>query len=261
VSDGRHVLLTGATGGIGLAAAIELARRDHRLAIVARSQTKADEAVRRIGAAAGDAGRVDVLIADLASQASVRALAAEALARYPRIDVLVNNAGAVYSIRQLTEDGIELTWAVNHLAPFLLTTLLLDRLVESAPGRVVTTASRAHVGARIPFDDLAGERSFGPRGIAWYSRQVARRAPNVRRYARRSVREADPAPPRPGPAQFVGHVIEGPAAGLAFSRNTEHEHYVAERLGDTVGMVHEMYGHVTPRMRVAAVRRLASTFQ
>lgn len=168
MSDGRQVLLTGATGGIGLAAAIELARRDHRLAIVARSKTRADEAVRRIGAAAGDAGCVDVLIADLASQASVRALAAEALARYPRIDVLVNNAGAVYSTRQLTGDGIELTWAVNHLAPFLLTTLLLDRLAESAPARVVTTASGAHVGARIPFDDLAGERSFGPRGFARY---------------------------------------------------------------------------------------------
>ena len=97
---------------------------------------------------------------DLSSQASVRRLAAEVLARYPRLDVLVNNAGAVYGGRQLTTDGIELTWAVNHLAPFLLTTLLLDRLKESAPARIITTASEAHQGAHIPFSDLNAERSY-----------------------------------------------------------------------------------------------------
>ena len=100
------------------------------------------------------------LVCDLSSQASVRRLAAEVLARYPRLDVLVNNAGAVYGGRQLTTDGIELTWAVNHLAPFLLTTLLLDRLKESAPARIITTASEAHQGAHIPFSDLNAERSY-----------------------------------------------------------------------------------------------------
>ena len=83
-------------------------------------------------------------IADLSSQASVRRLAAEVLARYPKLDVLVNNAGAMYGTRQLTKDGIELTWAVNHLAPFLLSKLLLHRLKESAPARIITTASQAH---------------------------------------------------------------------------------------------------------------------
>jgi NAD(P)-dependent dehydrogenase (short-subunit alcohol dehydrogenase family) len=87
-------------------------------------------------------------------------LAAEVLARYPRLDVLVNNAGAVYRERQLTTDGIELTWAGNHLAPFLLTTLLLDRLKDSAPARIITTASEAHQGAHIPFSDLNAERSY-----------------------------------------------------------------------------------------------------
>src|SRR5207247_5694026 len=82
------------------------------------------------------------------------------LDRYPRVDVLVNNAGAVYSRRRLTEDGVELTWAVNHLAPFLLTSLLLDRLTHSAPARIVTTASDAHKGAHIPFDDLNAERAY-----------------------------------------------------------------------------------------------------
>ena len=96
----------------------------------------------------------------------MRRLAAEVLARYPKLDVLVNNAGAMHTTRQVTEDGIELTWAVNHLAPFLLTTLLLDRLKASAPARVITTASEAHQGAHIPFDDLNAERSY--RGFGRY---------------------------------------------------------------------------------------------
>jgi NAD(P)-dependent dehydrogenase (short-subunit alcohol dehydrogenase family) len=88
------------------------------------------------------------------------------LARYPKLDVLVNNAGAMYGTRQLTKDGIELTWAVNHLAPFLLSKLLLQRLKESAPARIITTASQAHQGAHIPFDDLNAERSY--RGFGRY---------------------------------------------------------------------------------------------
>jgi len=124
--------MTGATSGIGLAAAEALAARGARIAIVARSEAKASDVVVRIEAADGIGTAVDVLLGDLSSQASVRHLAAEVLERYPRVDVLVNNAGAVNTTRRLTEDGIELTWAVNHLAPFLLTTLLLDRLKESA---------------------------------------------------------------------------------------------------------------------------------
>ena len=164
---GKLVLITGATGGIGLAAAVELARRGARLAIVARSRERAAEAVAKIRAAAPSTP-VDVLEADLASQASVRKLAAEALTRYPRIDVLVNNAGAINVSRNLTADGVELTWAVNHLAPFLLTTLLLDRLKASAPARIITTSSAAHQGAHIPFEDLAAERSYGMGGFERY---------------------------------------------------------------------------------------------
>jgi NAD(P)-dependent dehydrogenase (short-subunit alcohol dehydrogenase family) len=135
---------------------------------VARNQARAAEAVHRISAVSTGSAP-DVTLADLASQTSIRRLADELLARYPRIQVLVNNAGAIYARRQTTADGVELSWAVNHLAPFLLTALLLDRLKSSHPARIVTTSSGAHQGARIPFDDLNAERSWGGAGFTRYS--------------------------------------------------------------------------------------------
>jgi NAD(P)-dependent dehydrogenase (short-subunit alcohol dehydrogenase family) len=163
---GKRVLITGATHGIGLAGAEALARRGANVAIVARDDVRAAEAVRRIEGAGGS--KVDVLHADLLSQASVRSLAQEALERYPSIEVLVNNAGAMFTTRELTVDGIERTWALNHLAPFLLTTLLLDRIKASAPARIITTTSDAHKGKLIPFDDLNAERSYRGRGFTRY---------------------------------------------------------------------------------------------
>jgi len=162
----KRVLITGGTRGIGLAAAQELARRGAQVAIVARDEARGAAAIRSIEDESGST--VDVLRADLTSQAEVRVLASEAFERYPRIDVLVNNAGAMFTTRTLTVDGIERTWALNHLAPFLLTTLMLDRLKESAPARIITTSSDAHKGKLIPFDDLNAERSWKARGFTRY---------------------------------------------------------------------------------------------
>jgi NAD(P)-dependent dehydrogenase (short-subunit alcohol dehydrogenase family) len=103
-------------------------------------------------------------VADLNLQSDVRRLAAEVEQRYEKLDVLANNAGAIFSARQMTPDGVERTWALNHLAPFLLTALLMDMLRASAPARVVTTSSDASGRAHIPFDDLAGERSYARGG-------------------------------------------------------------------------------------------------
>ena len=165
---GKRVVMTGATNGIGLAAAQKLAELGAELTIVARSEQRAALALEQIRQAAGDAPAPEVAIADLSSQAEVRRLAAELLDRYERIDVLVNNAGAVFRTRRLTVDGIEESWAVNHLAPFLLTNLLLDRLKQHPPARIVTTASDAHQRSRIPFEDLPGEGPWKSRGFARY---------------------------------------------------------------------------------------------
>lgn len=155
---GRTVLVTGGTGGIGKATAAGLAVLGAHVAITGRDRARADAAAAEIRTATG--GQVDVFVADLSSQADVRRLASDVLAKLPRIDVLVNNVGGYWNTRHVTADGLERTFAVNHLAPFLLTQLLLDRLQESAPARVVTVSSNAHAAGRIDFDDLQGERSY-----------------------------------------------------------------------------------------------------
>ena len=154
---GRTVLVTGGTRGIGKATALGLATMGAHLAITGRDRGRTEGAAREIRAAGG---QVDVFVADLSSQSEVRRLAEEVLQSISRIDVLVNNVGGYWNTRHVTTDGLERTFALNHLAPFLLTNLLLDRLKQSAPARVVTVSSNAHAQGRIDFEDLQGKRSF-----------------------------------------------------------------------------------------------------
>ena len=155
---GKTVLVTGGTAGIGRATALGLATMGAHLAITGRDRERTEDAAREIRAVGG--GQVDVFVADLSSQTEVRRLAVEVLQTYPRIDVLVNNVGGYWNTRHVTPDGLEHTFAVNHLAPFLLTNLLLDRLTQNAPARVVTVSSNAQAMGRIDFDDLQGETSY-----------------------------------------------------------------------------------------------------
>ena len=151
---GKTVLVTGATGGIGKATALGLARMGAHVAITGRHRGRTEAAAREIRAVGG---QVDLFVADLSSQSQLRGLAAEVLDRLPRIDVLVNNVGGFWNTRHVTEDGYERTFALNHLAPFLLTNLLLDRMQHSTAARVVTVSSNAHAMGRIDFENLQGK--------------------------------------------------------------------------------------------------------
>jgi retinol dehydrogenase 14 len=155
---GKTVLVTGASGGIGKATALGLAEMGAHLAIIGRDEPRTRTAAGEIQAEGG--AQVEVFVGDLSSQSEVRRLADEVLRRLPRIDVLVNNVGGYWDTRHVTADGLERTFALNHLAPFLLTDLLLDRLKGGAPARVVTVASNAQALGRIDFDDLQGERAY-----------------------------------------------------------------------------------------------------
>jgi NAD(P)-dependent dehydrogenase (short-subunit alcohol dehydrogenase family) len=157
---GKTVLVTGATSGIGLEASIELARRGARVVMVGRDpqRTEAARAAVVAGSGASDAA---TLLCDFSSQAAIRELAQAFRARHDRLHVLVNNAGGVNKARRLTVDGIEATFAVNHLGYFLLTNLLLDLLVKSAPARVVTVSSVGHRRGTLDFDDLGYEKGYG----------------------------------------------------------------------------------------------------
>jgi NAD(P)-dependent dehydrogenase (short-subunit alcohol dehydrogenase family) len=175
-------MVTGATSGLGLATARQLAALGATVIVVGRDAAKCAAVAESISNGSVE-GAVDWLVADFADQEAIRRLAAEAEERHPRIEVLVNNAGATYPKRRLTPEGVELTLAVNHLAPFLLTTLLLDRLRESAPARIVNVSSVAHESARFDFDDPTMERAYRPFAAygrsklanVWFTYELARR--------------------------------------------------------------------------------------
>ena len=159
--EGKTCLITGSTSGIGKEIAIGLAKMKANVVLVGRNRAKCQATLEEISRNAStntNKNRVSYLLADLSSQASIRQLANEFLDSYESLDILVNNAGVFLSRRFTTVDNIEYTFAVNHLAPFLLTNLLFERIKASSPSRIITTSSVAHRGAYINFDNLQFER-------------------------------------------------------------------------------------------------------
>ena len=162
---GKTVLITGGTSGIGKATAVALAAMGADVVIVGRNHERGEAALQEIRDRS-HSGSVELILADLSVQGEVRRLAEEFLARHDRLDVLANNAGLVQSRRTETPDGMETTLAINHLAPFLLTNLLLDRLKESAPSRVITVSSEAQRWGNMDFGDMQSRRKY--RGFPVY---------------------------------------------------------------------------------------------
>lgn len=202
---GKTCVITGATSGIGLAAAEVLAARGASLALVGRDRARGEAALARLRAAAPGV-QATMHYADLLRRKDLRRLGAELLAAYPRIDVLVNNAGALFRERDITEDGLERTFALNHMAYFLLTEILRERLSTSAPARVVSVASRAHQQASgLDFDDLNFERGYS--GWTAYCRSKLANILFTRELARR-------------------------LGGTGVTANSLHPGFVASRFGD-----------------------------
>jgi NAD(P)-dependent dehydrogenase (short-subunit alcohol dehydrogenase family) len=156
---GKTVLITGATNGIGKIAATELARMGASVGIVARNQAKGQTVLDEIKRVTGNSN-IELFIADLSSMADVRRLAEEFMAEYPRLDVLVNNAGAFYSEHKFSADKLEMTFALNHMSYFLLTNLLLPSLKSAPNARVVSVSSTAHLQGKLNFANLQGEQKF-----------------------------------------------------------------------------------------------------
>ncbi|MDX9992213.1 MAG: SDR family oxidoreductase [Anaerolineales bacterium] len=162
----KTVLVTGGTSGIGRVTASELARKGAHVTIVSRSPEKCIRVVEEIKAASANP-HIEHIVADLSIGEEVHRAAYEFKKRHPRLDVLINNAGGVFMSRQVSKDGVEMTFALNHLNYFLLTNLLLDVLKASAPARIINVSSDAHRGAKVKFDDIQYEKNYS--GFASYS--------------------------------------------------------------------------------------------
>jgi NAD(P)-dependent dehydrogenase (short-subunit alcohol dehydrogenase family) len=167
VMHGKVCMVMGATSGVGLVTAQALAREGATVIVVGRNPERGAATVSRIQQETGNSA-VELMVADLSVQAQVRQLASEVQRRFAHLDLLINNAGALFNQRQLSHEGIEMTFALNHLAYFLLTNLLLDRLKTSASARIINVSSEAHRGARLDFANLQGQHSY--RGWRAYAR-------------------------------------------------------------------------------------------
>jgi len=215
LSDPEPVaIVTGATAGIGLYTALGLARQEMRVVLVGRDPARTERA-RRLVAERSGSDRIGSALADFASLAAVRRLAQTLLAGHERIALLVNNAGLISPSLRHSEDGYELTFAVNHLAPFLLTNLLLGRLRASAPARVITVASQAHRGARLEVSELTQPRNWTP--LSAYGRSKACNILFTRALARRlDAREVTAACLHPGVVATAIGDRAGTLAGLGW---------------------------------------------
>jgi NAD(P)-dependent dehydrogenase (short-subunit alcohol dehydrogenase family) len=157
---GKTVVITGATSGIGEIAAQRLAKMGARIVFVARDKSRAESALSRLSSCAPPGVAHSVCFADLTRLAEMKRVAMEIANRVPRVDVLINNAGSLFGTHRLTEDGLEYTFALNHIAYFVLTAGLRERLLASRPARVINTASASHHRVTLDFDDLQLMRSF-----------------------------------------------------------------------------------------------------
>jgi NAD(P)-dependent dehydrogenase (short-subunit alcohol dehydrogenase family) len=180
--QGKTIVATGATSGIGEAAVLKLARMGARIVFVARDVGRAERTLRKLEAIAPKLGH-RMHLADFSSMAETRRVGAAIAASEPRIDALINNAGAMFADRRVTPEGLELTFALNHMAYFLLSQALRDRLVACAPARIVSTASAAHEGSTLDFDDLQGVRGYN--GFKVYGRSKLANILFTRELARR----------------------------------------------------------------------------
>jgi NAD(P)-dependent dehydrogenase (short-subunit alcohol dehydrogenase family) len=205
--QGKTVVATGATSGIGRVAVLELAEMGARIVFVARDAKRAEATLAKLEAIAPGRGH-RAHLADLSLMAETRRVGAEIAASEPRIDVLINNAGAIFSDRRVTAEGLEMTFALNHMAYFVLTESLRHRLIGSAPARIVSTSSGAHFGARIAFDDLQCARDYS--GWRAYRRSKLANVLFTRELARR-------------------------LEGTGVTANCLHPGFVASRFGDGAG--------------------------
>jgi NAD(P)-dependent dehydrogenase (short-subunit alcohol dehydrogenase family) len=161
--EGKTILITGSTDGIGKQTALELSKMGANVLLHGRNQNRGGNALEEIKKKTGN-NKIEFFIADLSSQKQVRLLAEKIQEKHNRLDVLINNAGVYMKERQLTEDGLEMTFAVNHLSHFLLTYLLLDLLKKSSPSRIINISSIAHQSGSVDFDNLQGEKKFSSYG-------------------------------------------------------------------------------------------------
>ncbi len=205
--EGKICVITGATSGLGLTTAHAVAARGFRLVLVGRDRARGDAALAQLRSRAPRL-QAEMHYADLSSLDEMRRLGSELSAALPRIDILINNAGALFQQRAVTADGLERTFALNHMAYFVLTEALRQRLAASAPARIVNVASEAHRGAKLDFDDLQYEHNY--RGFTAYGRSKLCNILFTRELARR-------------------------LAGTGVTANCLHSGFVATRFGDANG--------------------------